>query len=124
MGKLKLDVADKLFSLWIRTRDEWTCQRCGVYYEPPTRALHCSHFKGRGKENTRFDPRNADSLCYGCHQYFTSQPDEHFKWQIKRKGEIVVDAISFDSTRYKKKDRKAEAAYWRERLISDFGIKA
>jgi hypothetical protein len=37
---------------------------------------------------------------------------------------VEVDAIAFDSTRYKKKDRKSEAAYWRQRLMEDFGVKA
>ena len=117
MGKVKIDVADKAFSLYIRTRDNWTCQRCGTPYQPPTMALHCSHFKGRGKEATRFDPQNADALCYGCHQYFTSQPDEHYNWQVKRKGQDVVDALTLKSNSYKRKDRKAEAVIWRKALV-------
>jgi hypothetical protein len=80
-------------------------------------ALHCSHFKGRGKESTRFDPLNADALCYGCHRYFGSQPDEHLAWQVQRKGQEVVDAIILRSAGYKKKsERKAEAKFWREQL--------
>lgn len=105
-----------MFSEYIRTRDNWTCQRCGAYYEPPTRALHCSHFKGRGKEATRFDPDNADALCYGCHQYFTSQPDEHYAWQVKRKGQKTVDAITLRSNQYKKRDDKMEVLIWRQAL--------
>lgn len=79
-------------------------------------ALHCSHFMGRGKEATRFCPENADALCYGCHQYFTSQPGEHYQWQVARKGQEKVDEIILLSNSYKKKDRKAEAAYWRAEL--------
>lgn len=113
---VKIDAADRYFSLWIRQRDNWTCQRCGKKYTPPTQALHCSHFKGRGKEATRFDPRNADALCYGCHSYFTSQPDEHYKWQVERKSQETIDEISLLSTKYKKKDRKTEATYWKVKL--------
>lgn len=79
-------------------------------------ALHCSHFQGRGKEATRFHPSNADALCYGCHQYFTSQPGEHRNWQVEQKGQEVVDEIILLSNSYKKRDDKAEAAYWREQL--------
>jgi uncharacterized CHY-type Zn-finger protein len=79
-------------------------------------ALHCSHFMGRGKEATRFDPENADALCYGCHQYFTSHPAEHYQWQIKRKGEATVNALVVRSNQYKKKDRKLEAMIWRQAL--------
>lgn len=112
MGAVKIDAADKAFSKYIRTRDNWTCQRCGTPYTPPTNALHCSHFMGRGKEATRFDPENADALCYGCHQYFTSHPGEHYQWQVQRKGQEVVDAVILRSNTYKKKDRKAERAIW------------
>lgn len=117
MGKVKIDVADKAFSQYIRTRDKWTCQRCNTVYHPPTMALHCSHFQGRGKEATRFDPLNADALCYGCHQYFTSQPGEHMAWQVQRKGQDTVDAIILKSNGYKKKDRKTEAAHWRAEIL-------
>lgn len=123
MGKVKIDKADKLFSLWIRTRDNWTCQRCFKKYTPPTSALHCSHFKGRSKEATRFEPLNADALCYGCHQYFTSQPDEHYNWQIHKKGKEVIDKLTLMSSQYKKKDRKLESLYWKDRLAKDFNIK-
>ena len=116
MPKIKLDQADKYFSLYIRTRDKWTCQRCGKRYEPPTRALHCSHFMGRGKEATRFEPLNADALCYGCHRYFTAHPAEHYAWQVKKKGEKTIEAIVLQSNTYKKKERKLEAIYWKQQL--------
>lgn len=124
MGKLKIDIADTLFSMWVRNRDGWTCQRCEKTYKPPTQALHCSHFQGRGKESTRFEPTNADALCYGCHQYFTSHPQEHYKWQVERKGQDVIDNLRFQGNTYKKKDRKAEKLIWRQKLKDDFGITA
>lgn len=61
-------------------------------------------------------PENADALCYGCHQYFTSQPDEHEAWQVKRKGQKMVDQIILTSNTYKKRDDKLEAMYWRQEL--------
>lgn len=117
MGKVKIDAADRAFSLYIRTRDGWRCQRCLKQYKPPTMALHCSHFQGRGKEATRFEPLNADALCYGCHQYFTSHPGEHYTWQVERKGQKAIDLIVLASNTYKKKDRKAELIYWRQQLL-------
>ena|SRR3990167_9235510 len=116
MGKIKIDLADRLFSQWIRTRDDWTCQRCLKRYTPPTSALHCSHFYGRGKESTRFEPLNADALCYGCHSYFTSHPAEHYAWQVERKGQDTVDRLLLISNTYKKKDRKLEAMLWKQEL--------
>lgn len=125
MGKIKIRRSDELFSIWIRTRDGWTCQRCGTHHEPWTTskgelgnpALHCSHFQGRGKEPTRFDPENADALCYGCHQYFTSHPAEHYEWQVERKGQEAVDSIRLRSNGYKKRNDKEEKAHWKQMLL-------
>lgn len=116
MPKIKIDKADKAFSTFIRTRDNWTCQRCFKRYEPPTSALHCSHFMGRGKEATRFDENNATSLCYGCHMYFTAQPAEHYQWQVKRLGQQEVDMLVLRSNQYQKKDRVMAHLYWSQRL--------
>lgn len=116
MGKVKIRPSDKLFSNYIRTRDNWTCQRCGKQYEPPTQALHCSHFQGRGKEATRFDPENAVALCYGCHRYFTSHPAEHYQWQVNRLGQEAVDLLVLRSNQYKKRDDKMDVIIWREAL--------
>lgn len=113
---MKRDAADTAFSNYIRTRDNWTCKRCGKKYEPPTNALHCSHFMGRGKEGTRFDPDNCDALCYGCHQYFTSHPAEHHAWQVEKKGQKLVDELRLRASTYKKKDRKMEKLIWTEAL--------
>ena len=122
-GKAKIDRADKLFSLYVRTKANWSCERCGKQYQPPTSALHCSHFKGRAKESTRFMLENANAICFGCHRYFTSQPDEHYAWQIETKGQKIVDQVILTGSLYKKKDRKLEAMYWKQRLLEDFGIK-
>jgi hypothetical protein len=115
-GKMKRDPADAAFSNYIRTRDNWTCQRCGKVYPPPTTALHCSHFMGRGKEATRFDPDNCDALCYGCHQFFTSHPAEHYDWQVKKKGQKLVDNLKLRAHTYKKKDRAFEKLIWTKAL--------
>jgi hypothetical protein len=120
--KIKIDKADRLFSLWVRTRDEWKCKRCSTSYSPPTSALHCSHFIGRGKEATRYEPLNCDALCYGCHSYFSAHPSEHYIWQVERKSQETVDKLRLAGNTYKKKDRKLEALYWAQKLKEDFGI--
>lgn len=125
MAKIHRDPADKAFSQWIRLRDK-RCLRCGSAVRFNQKGLpvshEASHFKGRGKEATRFEPLNVDTLCYGCHSYFTAQPNEHLEWQIQTKGQEIVDRLILQSNTYKKKDRKLEALYWRQRLQDDFGI--
>ena len=74
---IKTTTSDKLWSQYIRTRDNWTCQRCQKKYVPPTNALHCSHFFSRGKWGVRFDEENCEPLCYGCHSHLGGNPIEH-----------------------------------------------
>ena len=91
---IKRTAADKIFSEIIRTRDNWTCQRClktiNEFSSKARQGLHCSHFIGRSRYTTRFDDRNCVALCYGCHRYFTSHPLDHHEWQRKRLGEETI----------------------------------
>ena len=78
MSACKIRPADRWFSLCIRERADWHCERCGSKCPDDKRmGLHASHFHGRGKWATRFDPDNARALCYGCHQYCGANPDIH-----------------------------------------------
>lgn len=86
--KIKISKVDKLFSQYIRERDGWKCQRCGTYYQPPTMALHCSHFWGRSNKCTRFDTENCMTLCYGCHSRMEgNKQGEYRDIMLKRLGD-------------------------------------
>lgn len=85
MSGIKITKADRKFSLMIRERDEWTCQRCGKTYVPPTKALHAMHNHSRACKRcttkrptphvcARLDPSNALAGCYGCHMWIDSHP--------------------------------------------------
>lgn len=65
-------------------------------------------------------PENCDTLCTGCHGYFTENPAQHEAWHRQVKGDKVVDQVIYWSNLYKKKDREAEAIYWRERIKQDY----
>lgn len=122
---IKIDPADKVFSQWIRLRDR-ECRRCHSPVRFNDKGLpvshQASHFKGRRKESTRFEPLNVDTLCGGCHAYFTENPSEHEAWQIQTKGQKVVDQLILLSNTYKKKDRALELIYWRNRLKEDYKL--
>jgi 5-methylcytosine-specific restriction endonuclease McrA len=119
-GSIKRDKADDAFSKWIRLRDR-KCKRCLKTGSGPLgiTGLQASHFQGRRKENTRFDPENVDALCAGCHQYFTSNPGDHYMWQVQTKGQKAVEDIVLRSNMYKKRDRILEKIYWEDRLKKD-----
>jgi hypothetical protein len=115
--KIKIDVADQWFSKYIRLRDG-ECRRCHSKVEFNDKgdpiSHQMSHFQGRRKEATRFDPENGDTLCGGCHQYFTANPGEHYLWQVQIKGQQVVNAVIVRSNSYLKKDRKLQAMVWKK----------
>lgn len=119
MKGIKLDPADIAFSQWVRLRDGM-CLRCKTPVQLNGKGLpvnlQASHFQGRGKENTRFDPDNVCALCMGCHAYFTAFPAEHYMWQVERLGQTKVDEVVLKSNMYCKKDRKLQAIFWRQEL--------
>lgn len=123
--KIKIDPADKMFSQYVRLRDG-QCLRCGSLVTVNFKGLpithQASHFQGRRKENTRFDPINVCTLCHGCHAYFTANPAEHYIWQVERLGQEVVDQIVLKSNTHCKKDRALEKVYWTQKLKEDFGV--
>src|SRR5438128_1920797 len=92
--KIRITKLDALFSNQIRSRDNWTCQRCGTKYEPPTSALHCSHFWGRANKATRYDPENCDALCYGCHARWEGNKQGDYRdFKLRRLGVEGYNAL-------------------------------
>ena len=102
--KIRISKLDKLFSLYIRSRAGWTCERCHKRYQPPTSGLHASHFHGRRKKSVRYDPENAAALCFGCHRYYTENPAAHTEWFKKRLGEKRFDALTLRANLGRKPD--------------------
>lgn len=125
IGKVRIDPADTAFSQWIRLRDR-ECLRCHspvAFNDKGLPVSHqASHFQGRRKESTRFDPENVVTLCGGCHSYFTANPAEHYQWQVETFSQDLVDRVVLRSNIPQKKDRKMALLYWRERLKQDFSV--
>lgn len=105
--RIKIDLADKYFSKYIRTRDNWTCQRCKTEYPENSQGLHCSHYWNRWREGTRYEPDNCDALCFGCHKLWGSdERDEYTKFKTKQLGENRMKTLELQARSYCKKDRK------------------
>lgn len=73
---------DKLFSLIVRSHGR--CVVCDT-----TQNLQCAHGFSRRHRATRWDFRNAFSLCRGHHVYFTHRPLEWDDWLRDRWGETL-----------------------------------
>lgn len=120
MRGVKIDPADRLFSLWIRWRAGWRCERCMAQFEVGSQGLHCSHFWGRAREATRFDPENAVAHCHGCHSFLTANPELHREWKLKQIGQEAYDRLMVRAQLHQNKDRTMAKLYWQERLKQDF----
>ena len=88
--KIKILKEDKVFSQVIRLRDK-KCVRCGSIVRFNEKGLpithECSHYWGRGNWNTRFDEKNADTLCFGCHMRWGGDyRDKYTEFKKKQLG--------------------------------------
>ena len=122
MSAIKITPADKAFSLCVRERVNYTCERCGTYAPKElSKRLDASHFHGRGKWSVRFDPDNVFACCYGCHAYLGAHPIEHMYWVQERLGPYRFEALA-ERARDIKRGREARrsvkeiAAHYRQEL--------
>lgn len=121
--------ADAAFSDYIRLRDG-KCVRCGKL--PTARqsdglmvvGLDCSHYFGRRRETTRFDPKNCDSLCSPCHGRWETEDREDYRdFKIKQLGQQGFDLLRAKSKQPGKKDR-AGSLIWAKQLLKELEEKS
>ena len=114
---IKRRQSDILFSKYIRQRDGWRCFRCKKQFEENAPNLHASHFWGRGKESTRFDPENVDAVCSFCHRYFESNPADYAALKEKQLGKERYNALMVRANAtFRKRDDKMDVLYVRQLL--------
>lgn len=115
--KIKICPADKYFSQWIRLRDK-QCVRCHSKVEFNEQGLpishQASHFWGRGKESTRFEPDNVDTLCMACHMKWGGDDREEYKaFKIKQLGLQRYKSLDVQAHTLCKKDREMQKIKWK-----------
>lgn len=115
--QVRIDPLDKLFSEYVRKRCGGCCERCGKHYG--WKGLQTSHYHGRAKRSTRYDEDNAMGLCFGCHQYFGSNPLEHTEFMIKRLGQEKFDELSHRARQIVKIDRNAITLYYKSKIEAE-----
>ena len=88
------DKADTLFSLYVRTRDNFTCRRCLTQYPHNSMGYHCSHYYGRTIFATRWDETNCDGLCFGCHRIWEKEQREAYRdFKVGQLGQKGFDEL-------------------------------
>ena len=100
--KSNLKLVDRLFSSYIRTRDDWACRCCGS-----VRNIQCAHVVSRRYRAVRWDSDNALALCSRCHVRYTYDPiawqdwiDEKFPGrmeQLRAKARQGVAHVDYDA---------------------------
>ena len=110
--RIKIDPLDQLFSEYIRKRDNYTCQRCGV----KSKNVQCAHFIGRRNQNCRFNEQNATTLCFACHFYFHANPLIFVEWTKKRLGEKDFNFLLVQERIITKPDKRAIEIYLKAKL--------
>lgn len=114
---MRLRKTDILFSEYIRTRDGWVCLACMAErgyskdYSFDSQGLECSHYWGRDRENTRFDPENCIALCFYHHRFDWGHGDgrqkytDFMKQRLRERGFDLLDIRAHTS---KKRDDKLD----------------
>ena len=82
---------DKVFSLWIRTRDGGICITCGV--KKPIAEMQCGHFCSRRFSNTRWDEKNTACQCYPCNVLMKGQLDMYALILTQRYGDKIISEL-------------------------------
>src|SRR5437899_11486972 len=66
---------DVLWQKVIKTRDNFTCQRCGSRGQ-----VDAAHIITRSRKLTKWTVANGVTLCSGCHMHFHRNPAEFLDW--------------------------------------------
>lgn len=121
MGKLlnierrlqrKIDPLDRLFSIYIRMRDGWTCQKCGQI----SMEVEAAHFHGQGKKSVRYEDDNACALCQVCHDFLDENPIIKRGFFTIRLGNKKIEALDEKANNPCKVDRSEIAKHLREEI--------
>ena len=81
---------DTVFSLKVRERDKFTCQKCGKQHKQ----VHCAHIFSRNNLSVRYEMQNCITLCYFCHlQWAHRFPVEFTLWIKSKIGERLFEKL-------------------------------
>lgn len=79
----------KVFSLWIRNRDSWTCYTCGC----AGALMQAGHFIPRQHSATLFDEMNVHAQCARENLYGNGAPHVYAQKLIAQYGQAEFDAL-------------------------------
>lgn len=109
---------DKVFELYIRYRDNWTCITCGAHYPNDTMLCHAGHYVGRGNHALRWNEKNVNAQCRSCNGKEHWQGDKNtYALALKRRyGESILEELEGLKHQVNKPNRSALYAYYKEKV--------
>jgi hypothetical protein len=119
--KIKKKKLDIVFSQLVRERANFLCQGCGAYKRLEQATLDCAHIMSRRSLGLRFHPRNAVSLCRGCHMFYTERPFDWNDWCIDHFGaDFIAELrlVSNQTVKWSKPVREEIYKFYKEELKS------
>jgi len=90
ISKLKTD-ADRVFSKWIRERDDFVCFTCGK--KGDQYSIHNGHYVSRSHNILRYDERNCNAQCVGCNIFKSGNMDEYALRLQKKYGDNILKEL-------------------------------
>ena len=116
---------DRLFSIYIRTRDTWVhndevrigcCVTCGA--RKPFKELDCGHYIGRQWWATRWDTMNCAAQCRFCNRFNEGMKGKFRLTLVQEYGESAIQQME-QSSRSGRKPRLYEIELIAERIKAD-----
>ena len=124
--QLKKDSTDRLYSEFIKTRDEYTCQLCDQYFpEGQRQYLDTAHCFSRACKQLRWEPLNSVAMCRDCHRQMDSndfQKKEFFRDRIGDKAFALLSDKFHNPGRFPKPDPKEIRKWLRAGIKKMIGL--
>lgn len=96
--------ADKVFSDFIRQRDNGICFTCGNKKE--WKYQQCGHFMSRSHTNTRYDEQNCHCQCVACNMFKGGNMPVYAIQLQKLYGNEILKELFKRANKIKKADNK------------------
>lgn len=88
-------LADKYFSIFIRTRDDGVCFTCGV--KKPINEMQAGHFFSRAKLAVRYHEKNVHCQCVRCNIFLKGNTAVYAAKLAQKYGEGILSELSIRS---------------------------
>ena len=95
---------DKIFSDYIRQRDDYTCITCGKKGDKTN--IQNGHYVSRSSNSLRYSERNCHAQCVGCNIFKRGAMDAYSLALIIRYGAEILEELAAEKKKRKEFTRQ------------------